>query len=400
MLKLLTKNLYVKIFCLIAATAMWLYVASGQSAVGKFPGSIKIRAINVPSGLVAIFDNQTVDIKITADSATWKKLSADSFSAYVDMSSYSEGTYNLNVNVVCSVSGVQIVEKTPDKIYVNLEKVITKLVSVNKKIEGNAAEGKVAGKIVFDPVSVEAKGPASMIENLTEAMSTIKLNGESDDFTKTVSVYALDEQSNQMDEIQFYPSEVKASVSIVKASNVKTIGIKPKIEGTPKSGYFVSSITVTPSVVDVTGDKSLMNNLTYIETTVVNISDAENDIEKDISLYVPSGIVLQPGSPNKVHLKIVISSNTITQDFKAKITALNLNNLSASYDPPEITVKLSGAPAVISTLGNDNVLLNLDFSGRNSPGSYQFDLSAGTFSVPSNVKIEDYSPKSLTATLR
>lgn len=400
MLKLITKNIYVKIFCLIAATAMWLYVASGQSAVGKFPGSIKIRAINVPSGLVAIFDNQTVDIKITADSATWKKLSADSFSAYVDMSSYSEGTYNLNVNVVCSVSGVQIVEKTPDKIYVNLEKVITKLVSVNKKIEGNAAEGKVAGKIVFDPVSVEAKGPASMIENLTEAMSTIKLNGESDDFTKTVSVYALDEQGDQINEIQFYPSEVKASVSIVKASNVKTIGIKPRIEGTPKPGYFVSSITVTPSVVDVTGDKSLMNNLTYIETAIVNISDTDNDIEKDVSLSVPSGIVLQPGSSNKVRLKIVISSNTVTQDFKATITPLNLNNLSASYNPSEITVKLSGPPAVISSLRNDNVLLNLDFSGKNNLGSYQFDLSASNISVPSNVKIEDFSPKSLIATLR
>lgn len=400
MLKLITKNIYVKIFCLIAATAMWLYVASGQSAVGKFPGSIKIRAINVPSGLVAIFDNQTVDIKITADSATWKKLSADSFSAYVDMSSYSEGTYNLNVNVVCSESGVQIVEKTPDKIYVNLEKVITKLVSVNKKIEGNAAEGKVAGKIVFDPVNVEAKGPASMIDNLTEAMSTIKLNGESDDFTKTVSVYALNEQGDQIDEIQFYPSEVKASVSIVKASNVKTIGVKPKIEGAPKSGYFVSSITVTPSVVDVTGDKSLMSNLTYIETAVINISDLDNDVEKDVSLFVPSGIILQPGSSNKVRLKIVISSNTITQDFKATITPLNLSNLSASYNPAEIIVKLSGPPAVISSLKTDNVTVNLDFTGKNNPGSYQFDLLISNFSVPSSVKIEDYNPKSLTATLR
>jgi len=88
MIKLLTKNLWIKLFCLLAAILLWVYVAAGQSAVGKFPGNIEIRAINVPSGLVAIFDNQSVEIKIMADSATWRKLSADSFTAYVDLTSY------------------------------------------------------------------------------------------------------------------------------------------------------------------------------------------------------------------------------------------------------------------------------------------------------------------------
>ncbi len=400
MWKIITKNLWIKIFCLLAAAGLWLYIASGQNSVGKFPGSITVRAINVPAGLVATYDIKTVNIKVMGDSSVWRKLSSDTFSAYVDLSAHSEGTYELPVNVVSSVQGVQIVEKDPEKIFVSLEPVISKKVNVNKKIEGSAGEGLVAGNIDLDPTEVDAKGPKSLIDKLTEATATINLNGETDNFTKTVSVVAYDENGDPENNIEFVPAEVKASVSIVKASNNKTVGIKVLTSGSPKSGYFVSDISTTPATVDITGPADILVKTSYAETFSVDIGGASLDMEKSVSLNLKDGIALQAGTTPKILVKIKFSRADISKEMTANITAKNLDSsyYLSSVNPIQINVTCSGPADLIANLKNSDVNLALDFADKRilSGAVYNFELSAKNFSVPDGVSVSSIVPSSVS----
>jgi YbbR domain-containing protein len=403
MWKILVKNFWIKVFCLFAAALLWVYIAAGQNSVGKFPGSIKIRAINVPSGLVATYDVKTVDIKVMADPSVWRKLSADTFSAYVDLSAHSEGTYELDVNVVSSVTGVQIVEKNPDKIFVSLEPVVSKEVNINKKIEGNAAEGLVAGLVELEPSKVEAKGPKSLIDNLTEATVVIKLNGETNDFTKTVTVKAFNEKGDEIEDIDFIPGEIKATIPIVKTSNNKTVGVKAKVNGSPKTGFFVSNVTVSPSTIDITGPSEVLSAINFVETFAVDITNLSSDFEKEVSINMTNGIALQSSSPTKVTVKVKFSKSEISKEIFPTFTSKNLDSslFVSGINPNQIKAIVTGPIEIINNLKSSDVVLVLDFQDKKAAqaGTYNFDINSKSFAVPDGVSVISMVPSSIYATV-
>lgn len=398
--KILTKNIGIKIFCLFVATALWVYIAAGQNTIAKYPGSIKIKAINIPSGLVAIYDVKTVDIKIMAEPAVWSKLSGDSFSACIDLSGQKEGTYELPVSVTSSTTGVDIVERNPEKIIVSLEPIVSKEVTINKKVEGSAAEGLVAGNIDLEPSTTTIRGPKSVVNNLTEATALIKLNGESEKFTKTITVSALDDQGENISDVEFSPSEVLATVTIVKASNNKTVGVKVKTTGSPKEGYFVSNISVSPSTVDITGATSLLSDVTYVETSAIDLTNQSTDIEKDVTLSVKNGLAFQIGSASKVHVKITLVKSVASKELT--ISQINPVNLKSTYQVNTVDIKIicSGPSDVISSLKSSDVVLSLDFADKrpiDSPVS--FNVSSSNFKTPTGVEVVSIVPSLINVTL-
>lgn len=401
MIKRLTENLGIKIFCLFAAVVLWMYVAAGQSTVGKFPGSIRIDAINVSSGLEAVYDVQTVDIKVMADSATWKKLSADSFTARVDMAARVQGTYEVPVLVLSTEAGVTIVEKTPDKIFVRLEPILTKEVSINKKLEGSVAEGLIASDVKFDVEKVKATGPKSLVNNLSEAIVYIKLNGESENFTKTLKLAYLNEAGEEVSGVTFDPPTVQASIVVSKAANNKTVGVKVITSNMPKTGYYVSAVTVTPSVIDVIGSETVLADVNYIETLPFDLTNISADVEKELSLNLANGIALQKGVSNKVRVKVKISEAEISREMTATIVNKNLyGNTVTAYTPTLIKVMVSGRKSLVDSLKSSDIVLNLDFGSKTITNSVRFDLKSINFDVPAGVSISEILPSSITATVQ
>lgn len=403
MSNLLKKNLSIKIVCLVAAALLWIYIAASQNTVAKYPGSIQIKAINVPGNLVAIYDIKTVNIKIMADPSTWSKLSTDSFSAYIDLSGHTEGTYEFNVNVVSSLPGVQIIEKNPNKIIVSLEPVISKEVGINKTTEGAAAEGLVAGNIVLDPEKVVIKGPKSVINGISEVYAIIRLNGESEDFTKNISLVALDEQGEAINNVEIIPPNVSAAVAIVKASNNKTVGVKVKTTGMPKAGYYVANISVAPNTIDITGQASTLTDIAYIETAPIDLTNQDVNIDQDVALNLKTGIALQRGSPSKVHVKITLSKNDTSKEITATIESKNLpaNYSVASYDPAQVKVICSGSADIIGSINSGDIILTLDFADKKltDGARVSFEFSSANFKVPNGVAIVSILPSIINATV-
>jgi len=404
MYKLITKNFGVKIFCLVSATVLWAYVSAGQNTVGKFPGSIKVKAINTPQNLEAIYDAKIVNIKIMAEPTIWQRLSADTFSAYIDLSGLSEGTHEVPVTVTSSIPGVQIVEKNPDKIFVSLEPLITRELAITSRTEGEAAEGMIPGSISFDPSKAIVRGPESIVSSLNEISSIIHLNGESSDFEKNVKLVALDSQGDPISGIEILPSEAKAMISVVKASNNKTVGIKVKVTGEPKEGYYVSSVSASPSTVDITGKSSTLSEVNFIETFGIDISDKSTDFEVEVNLNIKNGIALQSGSPDKIKVSIKFGASEISKKIAPTISYLGLpeNYSVTNLDPSNIEIICSGPDSILSSLGTKDVFLTLDFRQKvlgEEKEELVISLSESDIKVPDQIKISSFLPTSIRVVL-
>ncbi len=397
MFKIITNNWPAKVICLLLAVSLWIFVALNSAKIANFPGNISLETKNIPVGMTAISDTQNVQIKISADRSLWNKLSANNFNAYVDLSNLSGGTHELDIKVTCNLSGVQIVSTNPEKAMVTLEPLVKKTLSIVTQVEGTAGEGLVAGDITIEPNEVEIAGAQSIISKIYQATAIIKLNNETTDFTKAINLVALDAEGEIIKNISFNPSSVKVTVPIIKGANTKTVGIKAKIIGQPKSGFWVKEVRVNPADVAITGSANVLKNTTYIETKDINIEgiDTNKSVTADLNL---SGGLSSIDKITQVKVDIILDK-TITQ--KEVIASYNWQNLASnlkidSVAPTSIKVLASGTADNLNSLTADNVRLNIGLSDYKAAGTYSIDITKDMFTMPDGVSIASYLPTSIS----
>ncbi|MFA7253575.1 MAG: CdaR family protein [Patescibacteria group bacterium] len=388
-----TKNFWIKLSCFGMAALLWIYVASSQSTIAKFPGDLSLQAVNTPIGYVAVYDARTVSVKVMAEPSVWSKLSSDSFLATIDLAGFSEGTHELPILVTTKVPGIKIIDKTPGTVLVSLEKQITKEIDVTAKIEGSAAEGMIAGDVIFNPAKVTVSGAKSRIERIQEVSGIIRLDNESAEFKRDITVKGRNENGDEIDGLSFFPDHVTATVPIIKGANIRTVGIKAKFSGSPKVGYYISGLTVTPNVVDIMGATSQINSINNIETVPIDIVGLSDTLEKDISLIIPQGISIS-GS-NRVHIVLSLSKYNAYKDIIiTNFRPINAGeNIIISYSPDSLRLTCTGPDDKINNLSPSEVNLTFDFEGKvpNANREIEFDLKPENFIVPSDISISNIS---------
>lgn len=384
-LKFFTTNVLAKILAFLFALFVWIYVASGQAKIDFFPGRIPIEAKNIPSDRALVGDLGTCQVKIKAPYNVWQELSIDDFSAFVDLSGLDRGIYKLEVKIEVDNPSVSILEKTPAKIDVKLEPLISKKVPVAVKIEGKPASGFATGEIEIENQEVEARGAKSLVESTLEVRGNIRLNGEASDVTRKIRLTAFSNSGEEIPQVQLYPKVTQVKISIIRASNIKTVGIKVNIVGDPAENYWVSKIVTTPSVAVVSGEPEELKNLEYLETERVDITGTNKNLSKEANLILPNGINLLH-SLKKVQVLIYISPNLSTRQLPATL----IYKGKIGYSPDTVKVKISGPVTLLNRLNSSDIILNIDLTER---GFGDYSISKSDISVPANIEIIDFTPK-------
>jgi len=384
-LKFFTTNISAKILALFFSLIIWIYVASGESKVGNFPGQIPIEVRNVPIGKAVAEDLGACQIKIKAPYSVWQNLSSDSFSAYVDLEGVDIGTHQLDVNVKTNNPAISIIEKNPSKVIVKIEPLTSKKIPVSIKIEGKPSPGYASGEIINEPSEVEAYGAKSVIDSLFNAQGIIKLNNEDSDIEREVTLIAYNNSGQAIKNVNLQPSKIKSKVLINKATNIKTVGIKANVVGDPKENFWVSKIIVYPSVATITGEPEELKNIEYLETEKINISDLDKSLDKDVELILPEGIALVAGQ-NKIKVSVIISAEISVKELPA--TLIYKGKMGSTRNT--VKVKLSGPIFLLNNLTSDNILVIIDLTGRGS-GSYTIEKK--DIQIPQGFSLIDYSPK-------
>jgi len=396
--KIITKNLWAKLLCLLAAFLLWLWVASSQNTIAKFPGTLTIKASNTPANLVPIFDTDEVSVKILAEPSVWQQLSVETFTAEINLTGLTAGTHQVPVNVTSSISGVQIVDQNPSSILVTLEPLAIKTVKVSERIDGSAADGMVPGDIAFSPDTVQIKGAKSVVADINEVVATVTLSGQDADFTANINPHVLDEKGQQINDITVSPDSVQAQVSVVKGSNTKTVGVKVQVNGVPADNYYISNITSTPGAIDISGVRSTVLATSYLSTQPIDVTGATSDITKDISLSVPSGLTILNNNSTKIHVTISISPTETSKTFNLTNFKVSSGNYKiVSTDPGSISVVCAGSLDQLNSLGDKDftVLLDLTTNQPDSSGISNLVLSKTNIQVPAGITVVSISTPAL-----
>jgi YbbR domain-containing protein len=236
------RHIGLKILSLTLAALLWLVVAGEQ--VVERALRIPLEFTNLPPQLELVGEPPTVvDVRVRGSSGALSRVAAGELVAVLDLRTARAGQrlFHLTGTDVRAPFGIDVVQIAPSNVSVTFEPSATKVVPVVPGLEGEPADGYVAGTIKSDPATVEIVGPASAVERLTAAITEpVSIAGATGPVTDMVNIGVTDPSVRLVQ-----PRSAEVSVNIAGAP------VEWAISGIPIRPPADASIEISPSDVTV-----------------------------------------------------------------------------------------------------------------------------------------------------
>ena len=157
---------------------------------------------------------------------------------------------------------------------------------------------------------------------------------------------------------------------LLEVSGAANLAVKPKVEGTPASGFVVSEMTVEPANVTVLGPARRIAGVEAATTDRVSIDGASATVTQTVTVGVPdAGLRLRQPTTARVVIKIEPASDRMFA--AARVSVRNLApGLRAQVEPAVVSVLLKGATSMLTRLGAASVVPYVDVTNL-GPGRHE-----------------------------
>lgn len=347
MLEKLTNNFVWKILSVIFAFILWLVVINYEDPlITRDFENIPVNIINEESitsqrKAIEYKDGKTVTLKLRGKRSIIDRLSTSDIVATADMSRVSiTGAVEIDIDV----GDVQIIEKKPTTMKIELENVITVQKEVQYYFEGEPNENYVLLEPIITPNSIQVSGPESKIKSISSVIVSINV----DDVTKDVTLFANPQvQDVNNEEVTGLSKSVNQVEVKVPVQKVKAIPITVETTGNVAQGYELTGIILDDDKITVKGDNQEVNELNSIIIRDISIQGLSESTSRTVNIQplLPNGVEIYKDDTN---ITIQINVEKI-EDKIIEITKedINIEQLPEGLDvifleEDDILIELSG----------------------------------------------------------
>jgi len=337
-----------------------------------------------------------VEVTLRAPRSIWNLIEADPqlVRAILDLSGMSSGEHVEELQIQVDARPVQIVSVSPRTITFILEPLITKTLSIDLSVSGEAAIGYQVGEANLEPVEVVISGAESQVQEVMRARVSVDLNGIRESLDQTLPVDILDEAGQKVSGVTLSPETVRVTLPVSQQGGYRDVAVKVTIIGRVASGYRLTDLSVFPPVVTVySSDPDLVVSLPgVIETQPLDLQNAQEDINMRLALNLPEGISIIGEQTVLVQAGVSpIESSVTLAGERIEIIGLE-NGLTAQVSPTSVDVILSGPLSLLDTLTRQSVRATVDLTGL-TPGTYQ--LTPKVEILIANIVVESILPNTI-----
>jgi YbbR domain-containing protein len=337
-----------------------------------------------------------VEVTLRAPRSIWNLIEADPqlVRAILDLSGMSSGEHVEELQIQVDARPVQIVSVSPRTITFTLEPLITKTLTIDPSISGEAAIGYQVGETNLEPVEVVISGAESQVQKVMRARVSVDLNGIRESLDQTLPVEILDEAGQKVSGVTLSPETVRVTLPVSQQGGYRDVAVKVTIVGRVASGYRLTDLSVFPPVVTVySSDPDLVVSLPgVIETQPLDLQNAQEDINIRLALNLPEGISIIGEQTVLVQAGVSpIESSVTLAGERIEIIGLE-NGLTAQVSPTSVDVILSGPLSLLDTLTRQSVRATVDLTGL-TPGTYQ--LTPKVEILIANIVVESILPNTI-----
>lgn len=376
---------------IVIAFALWAYVITFVSSEREgtfsgvavsYQGEIMLEERNL---MVVSEEKPEVTLTLYGNRRELNKLDSSNITIIADLSKIGEpGIHSVNYNVYypgdIPDNAFTVQSQYPSMVKVEVERRITKDVPVNVVYEGSVKKDYIADKekAELDNPSVRITGPASVIDQITQAKILVNLQDKSESFIESYRFTLCNAQGEPVDAkmVEANIAEVNLTLYIKRVKEIKLTVTVVDGGGATKA---TSDIDIDPEVIKVAGNETALKDINEINLGTINLGELTKDSEKDFEIKLPDGLENLSGKTSaKVTVKfpeLTTTSITIT-DF----AALNVpEGMEVEFITEELTVNVRGPKTLVKKMTAANVSATVDFA----------NAEAGTSTFKVNIMMGD-----------
>lgn len=312
-------------------------------------------------------------------------LAANSENDYVvkvDLSRAKPGLQELPL-IVELPKGIQLVEKSPQTVNVQLEEIVTKGFDLGIVTNGNPAEGYIAGTPTAElPTNVVAVTlPKDDMDRVGLVSTEVKIEGaDKTVVSKKSRVVVYDKEGIEMSNATVYPETVQVEVKITPP--FKTVPLQVRYTGNLPAGLSLVSIKPAIDKITVYGEQKVLDGLQVYDGVVLDLAKVKETGTIQVKTQLIDGIKII--EPAEVALDVVVApiiTRTFTgTDVVIKGVGDGLTALIRSPETGKIDLTLSGAESVLSKVKASDIQVIANLEG----------LTAGTHTISLEVDVPPY----------
>ena len=357
---LLNQNLKMKIFAVIFAFFMWIYVmAEVDPIIIRDIDSVPINITNMQElELLELTPEYGTDLNVRVSLRGRRSI----LNAQITKGIKTEGLINnpkegQNILVVDLKDVDSNVEYTlyPSDKQINLEKkmVIRKSVSVVQT--GTLPEGYEIKEIKSNPASMYIEGPKSLVDSITTLMTTLDVSNYDKDFSKKLQVIPVDRDNQEVKGVSINQDTVFVHAIVVKA---KTVPIVLDIPSSENDELKLSGYTIDPPEVVIKGKANVIDSIKEIKTEKVELLQLVENPNLKVKLVMPTGVETQtPEITLKSSMEKIISKEFNIS--KERIQISGNGQLPDISDNPDISdfiaVKITTTDKIMDTISENDI---------------------------------------------
>jgi diadenylate cyclase len=400
-------NLALFLSAILLATVFWMYLLE-QTVPAKRVRfqSISLRVEGTPSPGVTLITQppDSVSAIIQTTEQVFDTLSTDSFQAIVSLQDLSSGLHHLPVQVNSGASQVRVLSVEPPAVDLELAPVATRTISISPNLVNQQSLSpayELVGSPTTLPDQVQVIGPAPLVERVSQVQTSISVANATTSLREIRPLKALDEAGREVTGVTLQPAQAQVNVAIWRRFNAVDVGVRAVTSGALPSGYWLSGLSVNPSIVTLQGDREQLVEIgSFIDTLPVDISQSTSDLAVEIPLNLPPDIQALDSNGNLIKTVTLLARISPRRGDLAITRPVELSGVqpgtTVTVDPVKVDLLLSGPLPVLRQIETNLELVRVLVDASSlTPGQNQ--NVTPTVVAPEGIRAQLVPPSVLVA---
>lgn len=362
-----SRNTMPKILSLVFALVFWIYVMDNVNPeMTKDMMDVPVELIGVEqleaNGYEIMGERDfLVDVELSGRRNELLKIAKSDLHITADLGTLSNGVQAVSLKQYLGADEVVINQLSKDTITIDIDEIIRIPIDVKIIKQGTLPDGYVEELMELSVQQIFVQGPESYVNTVDSIRGAISINNEISEINKDIAVEAVDKNGETVTGIQVETNYVSVLIPISKSDDIM---LEPLLEGSVASGYEITSISVTPSHVNVRGEREVVNDLKLIATQGITVSGLRESFEISTSLNLPENIVLNQYLDD-VTVEVTIEE-IITKEFTYDYSDITFINKDSNFRTNinelegQVLLRVSAVESIANELTKNDLGLYID----------------------------------------
>ncbi len=394
-----SNNLQWKLLALVLAVGLWVGLITQDDTLTRerifsnVPLSITNSDTLRRNGFIVIQgleeENALVKLKVDVPQKEYNNVAYSNYNPRLDLSKITEaGKQTVKVSTTSSSAYGTVTDVSPDAISMVVDAYITNYrIPVQVQTVGNYPDGFYGTTPTVDISYAAVSGPESIVSQIARIVlvyDVSSLSAQEGTIQTALAPHYMDTGNNELDStlIESTSGGVLLRSIVVQQGlyPIKNISLNQTqlITGTPKTGYEVKSVTLSPSVLIAAGDATTLSTLqTLFLDKAVDVTDHDATFTAEVEITRPENVVYL--NTDTVMMIVEIGPVYTTQAFEGIPLSIDkvAEGMTAATETTKVTVTVTGPALSVETLRSSKLSAYVSAEG----------LSSGTFDLPVQLTI-------------